>query len=849
MTGPAILRKLFFYQDIYHAEQYRRQDGEVGYSPSCRNRFSEACKAQGYRCDTCAHRDLAPLTDDLLERHLAGKITLGAYQLRADGTAAWLCLDVDANKPDEYSLEQARALTRLLLAKATRMGLPTVCEDTGNKGYHIWIFVPEGASAALLRSLGDLLVDETLNEEGEFAGVHVEIFPKQTQLQNGEFGNLVKIPLGIHKKTGRRCQIVDNELEPVAETIEGQAAYLAQAITMTPQEITEITAEWGSSPVAPQPGNGEHKLIIKRTEPSPLARKTTDFMTRGAPTGERNDRLFRAAADLAGNGYPRDLATRLLADPAKQSGMEADEIERTIESAYSKERWPSVPPAEQRRVHLTDLGNAQRLIRTYGQNLRFCALLGGWFVWTGQKWERDITGQVQRMAQEVARSIYAEAREETDPEERTKIAKHAIASEAASRQRALLDLAWSQEGIAVAPEAWDADLWLLNCENGTVDLRTGELTPHRREDMITKLAPVVYDPDAEAPLWEAHLAMFILDMQVRRQVQRDLGVALVGETLDEVLSIWHGTGANGKSTTSQTLQRILGDYAQSAAPNLLVESKHENHPTEIADLRGARLVFSVEIGDNKNLDEAKVKLLTGGDTKKARLMRQDFFEFPQTFSIAMLVNHLPNISGTDDGIWRRIRLIPWTVRIAERDRKPQASVITSLVAEGPGILRWLLRGLADWQSDPHWTADAVTEATSSYKDEQDRIGAFLLDSCQIGPTYSVLVGDLYETYASWCEDTDQEPVGKTDMGRLLKQRGIRQKRTEKGARRWIGLRLLSSIHVQVTKGDKVSESPAIETPSREFGKTRHLLSPNDEVVDDDDDADYAALVAADKLPF
>ena len=575
------------------------------------------------------------------------------------------------------------------------------------------------------------------------------------------------------------------------------------------------------------PGHGPHERDVAPL-PVGLAQRLTTPPERG--NGHRAARAIEGAIP----GGQRNSTLTSLAGTMRRRGMATEAIEAAL--LVENERCePPLPEAEVRtiaqgiarydpateRYRLTDLGNAERLIARYGQDLRWCEPLGGWYVWDGRRWKLDMTGAVQRMAQATARAIYEEAAACDDPDDRAKIAKHALASESASRQRAMLDLAWSQPGIAVTPDVWDSDPWALNVNNGTVDLRTGELREHRRADMLTKLAPVEYAPEVTAPTWQAHLERFLPDPDLRRQVQRDLGLALVGETLEEALSIWYGTGANGKSTTSQTLERVLGEYAQSAAPNLLVASRHENHPTEIADLRGARLVFSVEIGDNRNLDEAKVKMLTGGDTKKARLMRQDFFEFPQTFSIAMLVNHLPNISGTDDGIWRRIRLIPWAVRIPEAERRPQAEILADLTAEGPGILRWLLEGLGDWRRDHRWIADAVTEATASYQADQDRLGAFLADCCEMGPHYTVSVSEFYDAYNAWCETNGQEAVGKVQAGKLLRQRGVVQRRDSTGkARRWVGVRFLTST-------DKVSETSPEKSLTRKDGKTCQNLSDED----------------------
>lgn len=345
-------------------------------------------------------------------------------------------------------------------------------------------------------------------------------------------------------------------------------------------------------------------------------------------------------------------------------------------------------------------------------------------------------------------------------------------------------------GIHTNPAEWDRDLWALNVRNGVIDLHTGELREHRSEDLMTRVAPVDFDPTAKAPRWAEHLDYFLPDPEIRRQVQRTLGLSLVGVTMEEALDIWYGTGGNGKTTTSRVVMSMLGDYAKRAAPNLLVASKYERHPTEIADLAGVRLVISIEIDEAKKLAEALVKELTGGDTKKARFMRCDFFEFSQTFSIILLVNHEPVITGTDDGIWRRIRLIPWNETIPSAKKRPQEDVVDDLKAEGPAILNWLLEGLRDWHDNRAWTSEKVRAATQKYREAQDFLGPFLGAKCEREKRYKVSVADLYAAYETWCVEAGEEPVSKKEIGQMLRNHGFFTKREgDENVHTWQGLRL------------------------------------------------------------
>lgn len=448
-------------------------------------------------------------------------------------------------------------------------------------------------------------------------------------------------------------------------------------------------------------------------------------------------------------------------------------------------------PPEVDGFALTDLGNAERLASRHGRDLRFCDPWGRWLVWDGQRWKQDDLREIDRRANETVRAIYHAAGSAPDPDRRAALGKWAGKSEATARRRAMIDDARALPPIPILPDALDADPWLLNVANGTIDLRTGELRAHRREDLLTRLAPVEYDPDAQAPCWAAHLAYFLPNDNVRRQVQRDLGLAMVGADLEELLDIWYGLGANGKTTTARVVQTVLGDYAMQAAPNLLIQRRHEQHPTELADLRGARAVFSSEIGDGARLDEAKVKLLTGGDPLKARYMHANFFEIPNTWLITLICNHKPVVTGVDSAIWRRVRLVPWTVTMPREKREPQEIVTRRLVEEGPGILRWLLDGLADWRKDPQWVAPEVLAATAAYQAEQDTLASFLADCCLQKDTAKTTVKALYDAYVEWSAGSGDKPMGKTTFGRKLTDRGFKQGRDEK-SRLWQGIGLLGA---------------------------------------------------------
>jgi len=469
-----------------------------------------------------------------------------------------------------------------------------------------------------------------------------------------------------------------------------------------------------------------------------------------------------------------------LPDRARQALLQA----LAAELARDPDAPDDLPEAER------DLGHAYVLADLLRSKLIWHKQAGTWMEYAGGVWTPIHEGRAVYLAAEALRKEYArQLAVEADKARVQALAKKVSDSATAARVRGALIFLSGMPGFYASAEAFDADPWLLNLKNGTLDLRTMELRPHAPADLLTKQAPIAYDPKADCPRWRAHIELCLPRPNVRRQVARDLGLALVGADLDELLPIWWGTGRNGKTTTVRVLQELMGPYACQAAKDLLVVSKYERHATDYADLAGRRLVFSQETDEGKRLNEALVKWLTGGDRVKARFVHQNNFEFLKTFTIFLVTNHKPIIRGTDTGTWRRVRLIPWTVEIPADKRRPQEQVVAELVAEGPGILNWLLDGFLDWYASPNWLAPEVAAATSAYKAEQDVLGAFLGESCELGERYSVPVGELYGAYLEWCARAGEEPVSKTTFGRIMRQRGFVQVNPTGTERRWQGLRL------------------------------------------------------------
>ncbi len=450
----------------------------------------------------------------------------------------------------------------------------------------------------------------------------------------------------------------------------------------------------------------------------------------------------------------------------------ADLLENRANS--SGHRSPTERPARP----CTDLGNSERLFALHGDDLRYCHHWKSWLVWDGVRWIRDEGGLAVQRAKDTARAIYHEAAEETDDAIRKETAAWAKRSESKDRISAMLFLA--QSDLAITPRDLDVDPWLLNCQNGTLDLRTGELRPHHRDDYLTKLAPVDYAPTAEAPVWSAFLDRIMAgNQQLITFLQRAAGYGCTGSVREECLFFLHGTGKNGKSKFLGGIHDALGDYASTAAPDLLMAKRGDgNHPTELADLFGRRFVSTIESEDGRRFAESLLKMLTGGDQVKARGLYENFWEFNPTHKFYLASNHRPVIKGTDLGIWRRILLIPFEVTIPEAEQ--DKCLAEKLTGERAGLLAWLVAGCIAWQQDGLQPPEQVRAATESYKQQMDTIGDFLRDRCEEADGLSARSSAIYEAYKQWCQETGEKAESQKALSGRLEERGLKKERDMRG---------------------------------------------------------------------
>lgn len=435
----------------------------------------------------------------------------------------------------------------------------------------------------------------------------------------------------------------------------------------------------------------------------------------------------------------------------------------------------------------SDMSNGYRFAHDHRDVARFNKPSDKWFCWDGKRWTEDNSAAVMRLAKQTVKGIYGEAAYTTDEERRKALAKHALKSEADARIMAMLHQAQSE--LPVSIDSFDSKPLAFNCANGIIDLRTGVLHQHARDEMHTKFSPVTYDPEATAPKWEAFLnRIFAADESLIRFVQKAVGYSLTGDVSEQCLFICHGTGANGKSVLLKTLSALVANYGQQVRTETLMLKRHVGVSNDIAALRGARFISAVETDDGQRLAESTVKQLTGGDAVRARFLFQESFEFQPQFKIWLAANHKPEIRGTDHAIWRRIRLVPFNVTIPEYERNQKLD--SELREELTGILAWAVRGCLGWQQEGLGTSEAVTQATSDYKDEMDSLAEFLAGRCAIGDTCRVSPTEIYVSYESWCQSNGELKQPQKWLVRQLKDRGFQQEKAGKGKRFWKGLGLL-----------------------------------------------------------
>lgn len=450
---------------------------------------------------------------------------------------------------------------------------------------------------------------------------------------------------------------------------------------------------------------------------------------------------------------------------------------------------PRAPP--QRQFAKTDTGNAERLAYYCGRQFRYVEEWDEFLVWRGTHWQRD--PQHVRVGA-LTKDVIAHIREEAkawgiNTDQGKSLYAHSLDSQKRPRREAMTALVRSEPGVTISHEKLDANSWLLNCKNGIVDLKTGELRLVAPTDLVTRCIDARFDKKAKAPSWLRFLERVMPDQETRDFLQRFIGYALTGDVGERVFIICYGGGRNGKSVLLRIVQALLGRYSTTCAPGLLMARKDEAHPADVADLFGARLAVASEVKKGRTFDEEKVKRITGNDMLKARRMRENFWEFLPTHKIILATNHKPRVADATDSFWDRLALIKFDVRIT--DEEVERDLAERIVAtELSGVLAWAMEGCLAWQKGGLRLPAAIKAATKEYRESEDVVGAFVAECCLFDKSTFTTTAGLMTAANRWCLGNERYPFSKKDLAEWLSQHECEQGKSKAGdSRGWRGIRL------------------------------------------------------------
>jgi len=568
-------------------------------------------------------------------------------------------------------------------------------------------------------------------------------------------------------------------------------------------------------PIEPEPWESLpvefREYLTGNPRPAKANRLLREALSKASP-GCRNQVGFELACKLRDSDLPYEIARETMRKyaegvPQSEDYYTLDEAEASLNQAYKREprrrnsakaRESQGSEAKLDGFSLTDLGNAERLIERHGENLRFDVDAGKWLIWNGERWKYDTTSEVDRLAHSVIRELN-QLLPSLDRYAADALHAHIKRSESAHRLAAMIDLATKLHGVSVRAFELDANPWILNCLNGTLDLRTGELREQKREDLITKICPVEYDPNAEAPRWNKFLQeVFKDDEELIAFVKRVIGYALTGNTDEQCIFLLAGKGANGKSTFVETLRRVLGDYAGDTPFSTFVERKDSN-TSDLAGLVGKRFVTASEGEVSQTFNEGLLKKVTGGDSVTCRFLYREYFTYAPTYKLLFCTNEVPHIRSQNYAMRRRVKVIPFRQRFYEafegkgpvRDNK----LLEKLVAEKSGILKWAVEGCLDWQKPEGLNPPPIVmQEVNRLFESQDVMGEFIDSECLLDPKAEVEVDKLWKHYLRWCEEHNIRPAFHNSnwFSRNLMQRdGIDGRKGSKGKRLLVGITIKS----------------------------------------------------------
>lgn len=772
-----------------------------GYSPICINWKKPAvCNKYldpKYSCGKCDRASYRGMDAALLNEHFEGKAHLGVYPLLPDATCHFVAGDFDNHSPDTNPSNPFDDAFKVSEA-ASKHGLTAYAfSSRSGAGCHVYIFFDAAIKAEKARKLFTcLLLESGLDIGPRRTNSYDRMFPSQDRHSGGELGNLIGIPFqGKCLENGYTQFIELPTANPYDE--QKQIEIFEKIVRVSEKQVDELVKVFETKwPVQ------RHVTNIGNIH-SPAKTAKSFSLPDIIPTGQRNTTLFKLTSSLLGKGLSNEAIVRAVEAENQlkcNPPLPGDEVERIVEGVISRYEAGTLSGAS-KGYALTDVGNSERFVSQHTGHVIHNHTTKQWYLWDGMRFKVDEKCQVTQKAIATVRSIPVEAKD-CNEEAKKKILKHAENSEKASRIDAMLTLSKGSPGIPVVQKNLDTDKLLINCQNGVIDLSSGDLLPHDQKYLMTKLVPAVYDKKAQCPKWLAFLdRIFAGKKDLIKYLQRVIGVCLTGEILQAIF-ILHGEGANGKSTFLDVIRRLLGDYAQQADFRTFLEDKNQGIREDLASLAGARFVTACESDKGKHLSEATVKQITGGDLIRARFLYANSFQFMPTFKIFLATNHRPSIDGTDHGIWRRVKLIPFDVKIPDNEKIENFA--ETLFEERQGILAWAVEGFLKYRSEGLQEPLEVQVATQDYKDENDPLIEFIEECCCLDEQLKVEPKDVFCAYGKYCSsNTTVKTLRKQEFYAKIRERGIKQ--TKSGPTWWLGIGLKPPVEIPESP-DFVSDS-------------------------------------------
>jgi putative DNA primase/helicase len=554
--------------------------------------------------------------------------------------------------------------------------------------------------------------------------------------------------------------------------------------------------------------------LLARHWPGPGARHDASLAAAGLlARGGLDEALcvlvIQAAAEAAGDGEARERRRDVTSTVARIAAGEAVTGGPTLERLLTGDGagvvrrlrdWLGIRRAGH---ELSDVASADRFVAQHGEAYRYVYRWHQWVHFAGGRWQPDDGALAMRDAKATARGWFADVQAATTDEARKALAKWALYSNSEPGLRRMLTLAQSE--LAIPPDQFDADPWLLNCPNGTLELRTGHLRRHRREDFLTKMTAAPYDPAARSDTWDSFLEANVREADTITTLQRFAGYSVTGDTSEDRSAFLYGPGGSGKSTMLEAIRRTLGDYAETASFETFLH--HRRDPSapndDVARLRGARMVIAVETEGGRAWAAGIVKHHSGGDSIRARHLHQASFTFTPQYKLWFAANDRPRVDATDDAFWRRLFEVPFPVgRPDEAQRDPTIRArLVDPAQSGAAILAWAVEGCAAWLAQGLGISPGIREATKAYRVAMDTVAQFLADRCLLDPGGSTAAQSLRVAYETWCREDGIRPATGKAWSAPLEAAGLDRTRLHGGKTYWIGVQLLDQAEPDWVKGE------------------------------------------------